>query len=313
MTKVLTIGEVLVEIVATTRGSGFREAQPLIGPFPSGAPAIFIDQVGKLGTPCAILSRVGDDDFGHVTLDRLHADGVDVSGIEIASGESTGSAFVRYREDGSRAFVFNITHAACGRLEASSAGDALIETCSHLHIMGTALSAPGLARRTTEAVARVKARGGTLSFDPNLRPEILAAPGLRAALDEVLTQTDLFLPSGDEILLFTSADDEAGAVAELLDRGIPEIVIKRGAAGASHFDAKGRRDVLPIAVEEVDPTGAGDSFGGAFVSLWLEGASPQTALAYANAAGARAVTCLGPMEGTSTRSELDALMAQAKG
>ena len=75
MTKVLTIGEVLVEIVATTRGNGFREAQPLIGPFPSGAPAIFIDQVGKLGTPCAILSRVGDDDFGHVTLDRLHADG----------------------------------------------------------------------------------------------------------------------------------------------------------------------------------------------------------------------------------------------
>lgn len=313
MTKVLTIGEVLVEIVATTRGNGFREAQPLIGPFPSGAPAIFIDQVGKLGTPCAILSRVGDDDFGYVTLDRLHADGVDVSGIEIAPGESTGSAFVRYRADGSRAFVFNITHAACGRLESSSAGDALIETCSHLHIMGTALSAPGLARRTTEAVARVKARGGTLSFDPNLRPEILTAPGLRAALDEVLTQTDLFLPSGEEILLFTSADDEAGAVAELLDRGIPEIVIKRGAAGASHFDAKGRRDVLPIAVEEVDPTGAGDSFGGAFVSLWLEGASPQTALAYANAAGARAVTCLGPMEGTSTRSELDALMAQAKG
>ena len=313
MTKVLTIGEVLVEIVATTRGNGFREAQPLIGPFPSGAPAIFIDQVGKLGTPCAILSRVGDDDFGHVTLDRLHADGVDVSGIEIASGESTSSAFVRYREDGSRAFVFNITHAACGRLESSSAGDALIDTCSHLHIMGTALSAPGLARRTTEAVARVKARGGTLSFDPNLRPEILTAPGLRAALDEVLTQTDLFLPSGDEILLFTSAGDEAGAVAELLDRGIPEIVIKRGAAGASHFDAKGRRDVLPIAVEEVDPTGAGDSFGGAFVSLWLEGASPEIALAYANAAGARAVTCLGPMEGTSTRSELDALMAQAEG
>ena len=47
--KVLTIGEVLVEIVATERGNGFREPVKLIGPFPSGAPAIFIDQVGKLG------------------------------------------------------------------------------------------------------------------------------------------------------------------------------------------------------------------------------------------------------------------------
>ena len=63
MSKILTIGEILVEIVATNRGNGFREAVPLIGPFPSGAPAIFIDQVGKLAQDCAIISRVGDDDF----------------------------------------------------------------------------------------------------------------------------------------------------------------------------------------------------------------------------------------------------------
>jgi hypothetical protein len=48
--KVLTVGEILVEIVATTKGDGFREPQPLVGPFPSGAPAIFIDQIGRLGT-----------------------------------------------------------------------------------------------------------------------------------------------------------------------------------------------------------------------------------------------------------------------
>ena len=76
-------GEVLVEIVATTRGDGFREAVPLVGPFPSGAPAIFIDQVGKLGQAAAIISRVGRDDFGHVNLERLKRDGVDVSGIEV--------------------------------------------------------------------------------------------------------------------------------------------------------------------------------------------------------------------------------------
>jgi hypothetical protein len=42
--KIVTIGEILVEIMATTLGHGFLEAQTLIGPFPSGAPAIFIDQ-----------------------------------------------------------------------------------------------------------------------------------------------------------------------------------------------------------------------------------------------------------------------------
>jgi len=311
--KVLTVGEILVEIVATTKGDGFREAQPLVGPFPSGAPAIFIDQIGRLGTPAAIISRVGDDDFGRLNLDRLIADGVDVSGIEVAKGEATGSAFVRYRSDGSRAFVYNIAHSATGKLTLTPDAEALMERCDHVHVMGTALSAPGLSQVAREAVARITARGGTLSFDPNLRPEILDTPGLREALDEVLAQTNLFLPSGEEIYLFTEADDEAAAVKELLDRGVGDIVIKRGDEGASHFNRAGRTDVAPLSTDEVDPTGAGDCFGGAFVSFWLAGATPETALRFANAAGANAVTKVGPMEGAATRDELDALLGQSEG
>jgi len=311
--KVLTVGEILVEIVATTKGDGFREPQPLVGPFPSGAPAIFIDQIGRLGTPAALISRVGDDDFGRLNLDRLIADGVDVSGIEVAKGEATGSAFVRYRPDGSRAFVYNIAHSATGKLTLTPDAEALMESCDHMHVMGTALSAPGLSQVAREAVARITARGGTLSFDPNLRPEILDTPGLREALDEVLAQTDLFLPSGEEIYLFTEADDEAAAVKELLDSGVGDIVIKRGNQGASHFNRAGRTDVAPLSTDEVDPTGAGDCFGGAFVSFWLAGATPETALGFANAAGANAVSKVGPMEGAATREELDALLGQSEG
>ncbi|WP_449045153.1 tagatose kinase [Paracoccus versutus] len=312
MRKVLTIGEVLVEIVATTKGDGFLAAQPLVGPFPSGAPAIFIDQVGKMGTPCAIVSRVGDDDFGRVNIDRLRADGVDVSGIEVAPGESTGSAFVRYREDGSRAFVYNIRHSACGKLRPTAASEALIESCDHLHVMGSAFSAPELGAMVMDAARRIKARGGTISFDPNLRPELLDAPGMRAALDAVLAMTDLFMPSGEELFLFDSGRDEASVIAALLDRGIRTVVVKRGAGGASLFE-KGRRvDAAPLPVQEIDPTGAGDTFGGAFLALWLAGTEPAQALCLANAAGACAVTKLGPMEGTSTRAELDALTNEEK-
>ncbi|RCW86768.1 tagatose kinase [Paracoccus lutimaris] len=313
MAKVLTIGEVLVEIVATTKGNGFLAAQPLVGPFPSGAPAIFIDQLGKLGTPCAIVSRVGEDDFGRVNIDRLLADGVDVSGIEIAPGETTGSAFVRYREDGSRAFVYNIRHSACGNLRPTAASEALIDSCDHLHVMGTALSAPGLGAMVMDAARRIKARGGSISFDPNLRAEILGAPGLREALEAVLAMTDLFMPSGEELFLFDDTRDEARAVQSLLDRGIRTVVVKRGDKGASLFEAGARVDTAPLVVSELDPTGAGDSFGGAFLSFWLAGAAPEQALRYANAAGARAVTQLGPMEGTSTRAELDALLSEQKG
>ncbi|UTW12128.1 tagatose kinase [Marinobacterium rhizophilum] len=305
MKKVLTIGEILVEIVATTKGHGFRSAQPLVGPFPSGAPAIFIDQLGKLGTPCAIVSRVGDDDFGQLNIERLRADGVDVSGISIAPGECTGSAFVRYREDGSRAFIFNIQHSACGQISRTAASEKLVDHCDHLHVMGSALSAPGLRGMIIDAAEKIKARGGSLSLDPNLRPEILNRPGLRPALERILSMTDLFMPSGDEVFLFSDSRDEAAAIQDLLRRGIRSIVVKRGSEGASLFENGERYDASPMQVTETDPTGAGDSFGGAFLSFWLAGASAQMALRYANAAGARAVTQLGPMEGTSSRAELD--------
>ena len=86
------------------------------------------------------------------------------------------------------------------------------------------------------------------------------------------------------------------------------VVIKRGSQGASHFDRDGRIDVAPLPVEEVDPTGAGDCFAGAYVSFRLAGASAETALRYANAAGAHAVTKLGPMQGATTREQLQALL-----
>ena len=116
------VGEILVEIVATTVGDGFLEAQPLVGPFASGAPAIFISQCGRLGGKAAMVGAVGDDDFGRVNTDRLKRDGVDVSTISIDPDYPTGSAFVRYRKDGSRDFVYNIATSAAARFGWSQDG-----------------------------------------------------------------------------------------------------------------------------------------------------------------------------------------------
>lgn len=312
MHKIVTIGEILVEIVATERGDGFRQATPLIGPFPSGAPAIFIDQAGKLGQPCAIISRVGGDDFGTVNLERLKGDGVDISGIEVDPLYTTGSAFVRYRPDGSRAFVFNIRDSACGKITLDSRATRLVSECGHIHVMGSSLYAPSVVDSILEAIRIVKAGAGTVSFDPNLRPEILESPGMREALLTVLAETDVFLPSGEELFLFTEARTESEAVAELLATGVKAVVVKRGAEGASYFDASTSLTLPSFSVEEIDPTGAGDCFGATFVTFWLNGASPREALEFATASGARAVMHFGPMEGASTRTELEIFLTEQK-
>ncbi|UUP18218.1 tagatose kinase [Nitratireductor thuwali] len=312
MTKILTVGEILVEIIAATKGDGFREVQPLTGPYPSGAPAIFVDQIGRLGFEAAIIGRVGEDDFGHLNIARLAADGVDVSGVDVAAGEATGCAFVRYRPDGARSFVYTLDGSATATLALTEAGEALMGSCGHIHIMGTALSVPGMAGIALQAVDRVKARGGTLSFDPNIRAEMLNKPSLQEKLMGLIDRTDIFLPSGNELFHFTEAADEEGAVHELLSRGIGEIVIKRGDKGATYFAPGAHLDVTAHTVEERDPTGAGDCFGGTFVALRLAGEPPETALRYANAAGARAVTEIGPMEGASTRAELERFLEDAE-
>lgn len=308
MKKIITIGEILVEIMARDAGHGFRSVMPLLGPYPSGAPAIFIDQVAKLGQPCGIVGAVGNDDFGALNIERLRTDGVDVSAIAVHPTAATGSAFVRYRPDGERDFIFNIRHSACSAIVLTPETEAMIASADHVHVMGSALSSDGVAATISSATTSVRSRGGTVSFDPNIRKEMLDLPGMRAALADMLAITDLFMPSGPELFLFTKATEERAAIAELLAGGIGAVVVKRGADGASYFDRFGEIHVPAFKVDEVDPTGAGDSFGGAFVTCWLRGMEPRQALTIANATGARAVRVRGPMEGTSTIAELKAFL-----
>ena len=312
MKKVVTAGEILVEIMACEIGQTFLQPGLWAGPFPSGAPAIFISQVARLGQPCGMIASVGADDFDKLNLDRLRSDGVDVSAIAVHPGLATGSAFVRYAADGSRAFVYNIPHSACGFIQVDAAAEALLAGADHFHVMGSSLFSDRVVNVIKAGVAAVKARGGTVSFDPNIRKEMLEGSGMRAALNQVLDQTDLFLPSGAELYLFAKADEERAAAAEILERGVSAIIVKKGVAGAVYYDRSQSWSMPAFDVEEVDPTGAGDCFGAAFVTEWLRGAEPAEALRFANAAGARAVMKKGPMEGASSRAEIEAWLRSAK-
>lgn len=308
--KIMTMGEILVEIMAKDVGQSFRQPGLLLGPYASGAPAIFIDQVGKLGCEAGMIGCVGEDDFGHLNTERLSVDGVDVSAIAFLPDATTGSAFVTYRHDGNRDFVFNITNSASARLSVEHVTPHVLADCSHFHVMGSSLFSSAIVDAMKKAVDLVKRQGGTISFDPNIRKEILRSDQMRESLTHFLKQTDIFLPSGGEVTLLVNASTEEEAIPELLAMGVKEIVVKRGAEGATYVDSDQRIDVQPLAVTEVDPTGAGDCFGGAFVACRVMGMVAGDALRFANAAGALAVTQRGPMEGASTFAQLREALAQ---
>ena len=297
MGKIVSLGEILVEVMANTKGVGFREPMTFTGPFPSGAPPIFISQAARMGAQTAYVSTVGDDDFGRLNVDRLRADGVDVSAISIDPVLPTGHAFVRYRPDGNRDFCYNITHSASGATRMTAEAEHVFSEATHLHVVGNSMFTDEIRRMTTEAARDIKSRGGTVSFDPNLRKEMLSQPGLRAAIENVLSFTDLFLPSGEELFLGVDTEDTEDAIKAHLDRGMRAVVHKQGSQGATYHDGSVILRQPPYPAEEVDPTGAGDCFGGAFVALWIAGHPPDECLRLAAAAGALAVMKLGPMSG----------------
>ncbi len=272
---------------------------PFTGPYPSGAPFIFAVQAARLGASVAAIGAVGDDAFGRCLLNQLHLDGVDTRGVRILQSHSTGVAFVAYNADGTRNFLFHIAQAAAGQLSPDMLDESLFDGLRCLHLMGSTLSIHQNALDTgLHALKMAQAAGARISFDPNLRPELLPADKARELFRPFLETADVIILTEEELLLLTGRATVTDAVNILLDKK-PErlIVVTQGAKDSAVHSQSGSEKIAAFAVEEIDPTGAGDCFDAGFLFMWLSGKEPAEAVRFANACGALAVTARGPMAG----------------
>lgn len=303
--KILSLGELLVELARIGVDEPHSHTGEYAGPFPSGAPAIFIDAAARLGASAGFVGVVGEDEFGDCLLERLAGDGVDLAWTRRAPGLTTGIAFVAYRSDGSRKYVFNLAQSAAAQLSPADVDPAYFSQAKWLHITGSALSFSESSRQACyKAVQIVKQSGGQVSFDPNLRPELIGMDSLRALVEPVLRASSLLLPSGAEASMLAGLPDEAEACRSLVGDGVPLVALKQGKKGSTIFSAGEEIHVDSIEVAEVDPTGAGDRYGGAFVAALLEGQDVQQAARIANVVGALSVSCMGAMEGIPDRQTI---------
>lgn len=306
-----SIGELLVEFVCVEKDGRNLVAALYVGPFPSGAPGIFIDQVARVARAfdgCAVFAgAVGDDAFGSVILDRLVADGVDPGLIRVVPGVPTGSAFVSYNSDGSRDFVFNIAHSAAAHLPELAAIEAgfLAAGISVLHISGSMLGDPMMRAVGLSLCERLVDQGVVISIDPNIRAELIFDAGYLEDLQQIIAMADYVLPSDADAEVLYPGQDFADWSGRLLADQAKVVVLKRGDQGCIGRDASGTVTLPAHRVDVVDPTGAGDCFCATLVTLLAAGQALPDALARANAAGALAVQKLGPMEGNSGLAEID--------
>lgn len=303
---IATIGEILVEFVSHKKNCGLREISAYSGPYPSGAPAIFIDQAARMGASAQMIGGVGSDGFGQCVLDRLKADNVDTRGVTVNPTLSTGVAFVSYYDDGNRDFIFHMENTASDHFTVAS--DLLDPSDTFLHVSAASLGNAAMRGMIMRAVRTIDDAGGNISCDPNARPELMRDDAVKGALDEVMERSTCLMPSTSDLAFLFPDLSEDAAVDRLLNAKAEVIVIKRGAGGATVVGNGVRHDFEGHRVTEVDPTGAGDCFGGTFIGLLSQGATLRDAAEQANAAGALAVTRRGPMEGNSTPGDIAAFL-----
>ena len=310
MADVVAIGEILVEIMATRTGQTFREPGLLTGPYPER-------RARDLRRPGGARRRL-DGDGGLRRRGRLrHAEHRAAgaqrggrAGDPARGGATTGIAFVTYREDGGRDFIFTVASSAAAHLGPEQLEPGLFAGCRYFHVMGSSLFNASVAAAVRRGVELAKAAGAKVSFDPNVRKELLALPGVEETIAAVLAVSDLVLPSEADLAHLFPGRSEDEAAQALLDAGRSMVLLKRGAAGCVYYGAEGRIEVPAFPVEEVDPTGAGDCFGGTFVACLTLGVPvPAGAPLWRTRPGRWRSARRGRWRATPTVAELEAFLA----
>jgi len=304
--EIITLGEALVEIMRKDLDVPHNVPGVYVGPYPSGAPAIFIDAAANLGARSGFTGVIGEDEFGELLLDRLRKDGVDTGHVRVAKGYTTGTAFVMYYSSGARKFIFHLRHSAAGQLSPEDVEREYVSGCRVLHVMGSSLAVSGSSKRACYKAAEIaQDLDITVTFDPNLRPELLSVEMIRKMCEPTLKVSRAVFPSKEEATALTGISNPVEAGKKLLRMG-PEIaVIKMGAGGALAVTREETLFEPAFKVSETDPTGAGDVYDAAFVYGLLKKWPLSKTMEFAGAAGAIKVTKFGPMSGPSSLKEVE--------
>jgi fructokinase len=306
---VVCLGEALVDFVADVPDvslaecPGFRKAA-------GGGVANAAVALARLGVPTAFLGKVGDDPFGRFLAETMAASGVDTRFLRFDATARTGLAFVSLRADGERAFVFFRNPSADMLHRADEVPDEALAGCRWFHHGSISLIQEPSRGATLETLRRVKAAGGLISFDPNLRPALWPNPD--AAREQILAAlplADLAKLSAEEAeFLFGPAEADEQA-ARVLGLGPSLAAITLGAQGSLLANARGTAREAAPTVAAVDATGAGDAYAGALIAGLLERGAPGDLDAgqlaglarFANAAGALTTTRKGGIPALPTR------------
>lgn len=235
---------------------------------PGGSPFNVAVGLARLGQPVAFLSGLARDMLGERLVRTLSQEGVETGLCPLFDAPTT-LGMVELDAAGVPRYAF-YGNGAADRLLSRDQLPELDEGVRAIHLGSYATVVEPVAG-ALEALVRREHDRRLIAYDPNIRLNVEPSVARWRERVDVLTGLAHLVKISDEDLhLLYGATDEAALARRWLAGGCGLVVVTRGAAGASAWNAHGRVDVPAPRVATVDTVGAGDTFQAAMLAHLAE-------------------------------------------
>jgi 5-dehydro-2-deoxygluconokinase len=310
----LVIGRAGMDLYADPVGTRIEEASRFVAHLGGSSANIAVALV-RQGCQAALLTRVSDDAVGRFCLSQMDAYGVDRSLVRSEGGEARNSlAVVETRIENCQSVIYR-NGAADFAMVAADVEAVEYAGFSALVTTGTVLAAEPSRSAAFRAFDLARAAGVPLVFDVDYRPYSWPSAAVAAeTCSRAAALCDVIVGNDVEFGLMAGHPDRGLEKARnLIADGAQTVIYKMGEKGAVTLTRDGEFATGIFPTEALKPTGAGDSFLGAFLAALALGLPLRTAVLRGSAAAAMVVARVGCAPAMPDVSELDAFLATHPG
>ncbi|KKX30908.1 5-dehydro-2-deoxygluconokinase [Rhizobium sp. LC145] len=304
----ITIGRSSVDLYGAQVG-GRLEDMASFNKYIGGSPTNIAAGAARLGLRSAVITRVGAEHMGRFIREQLIRENVDVRGVKTDPERLTALVLLGIRDEHQFPLIFYRENCADMALCEDDIDPAFIAEARCVCATGTHLSHPNTEAAVLKALRLARENGARTALDIDYRPNLWGLAGheagesrfiesrkVTAKLQSTLHLFDLIVGTEEEFHIAGGSTDTLDALKAVRRVSNAALVCKRGPLGAVVFEGQipGSLDDgqtgqgFPIEVFNV--LGAGDGFMAGLMKGWLTGEDWPTALKYANACGAFAVS-----------------------
>lgn len=300
----LAIGEPLMEFAEIERGG-----ERLYLPGHGGDTSNVAVAAARSGARVSFFSHLGDDAFGQGFLELWDREGIDRSRVQVSEGRRTGIYFISYGPDG-HVFSYFRAGSAASLVGSRDLPLDLIARAKVLHASGISQAiSDSCSDAVFAAIRHARDAGRLVCYDTNLRLSLWPLDRARATIHAAVALADIARPGLDDARQLTGLQTPDEIVDFYLGLGPRIVAMTLGKDGVLIATPDERRVIPTRRVEALDASGAGDTFGGAFLAEWLRCHDPFQAAGYANAAAALQTLGYGAVAPMPRRDAVRAFMA----